>query len=112
MTDAATTSKIDPVCGMTVDLVTAEANGLTMEYEGETYVFCGRGCLLDFRDDPATYLDVASVPGQTARIFSVDPNAASGAKDTGGIRRCVPATVAALRAPATTASRRRRPTSA
>lgn len=62
MSDAATTTKIDPVCGMTVDLAIAESNGLTMEHDGETYAFCGRGCLLDFRDDPATYLDPSHTP--------------------------------------------------
>ena len=29
---------------------------------GSTYYFCGRGCLLDFRDDPDHYLDPAYVP--------------------------------------------------
>jgi YHS domain-containing protein len=61
MTEQATT-KLDPVCGMTVELATAEASGLILEYEGETYAFCGRGCLLEFRDDPATYLDPAYTP--------------------------------------------------
>jgi YHS domain-containing protein len=62
MTDTATASNIDPVCGMTVDRAEAEANGLTMEHDGQTYAFCGRGCLLDFRDDPATYLDRSHTP--------------------------------------------------
>ena len=62
MADATPTSKIDPVCGMTVDVAEAQAVGLTMEHEGETYAFCGRGCLLDFRDDPATYLDPSHKP--------------------------------------------------
>jgi len=47
---------------MTVDLVEADANGLTMEHDDQTYAFCGRGCLLDFRDDPATYLDPSHIP--------------------------------------------------
>ena len=45
--------EIDPVCGMEVDAKTAEA---TWEYEGETYYFCSRGCLIDFREDPGSYL--------------------------------------------------------
>ena len=45
--------EIDPVCGMDVDTTTSE---LSLEYQGKTYWFCGRGCLLEFRDDPATYL--------------------------------------------------------
>jgi Cu+-exporting ATPase len=45
---------IDPVCGMEVDTVTAT---LTSEYEGTVYYFCGKGCKLDFEDEPETYLD-------------------------------------------------------
>ena len=47
----------DPVCGMTVEPAQAEANGLTAEHNGVTYYFCGRGCLLEFRDNPDQYLD-------------------------------------------------------
>ena len=57
-----TTTKIDPVCGMTVEVAGAEAAGLTWEHDGETYAFCGRGCLLEFRDDPARYLDPTYTP--------------------------------------------------
>ena len=50
----------DPVCGMLVD---PEAKPeLHLEHEGETYWFCGKGCLLEFRDDPETYLDPAYEP--------------------------------------------------
>ena len=52
----------DPVCGMTVDPNTAPSNGLTLIHEGTEYAFCGKGCLLEFRDDPATYLDAAYAP--------------------------------------------------
>lgn len=52
----------DPVCGMSVDPARAEANGLMTEHAGVTYHFCGRGCLLDFRDDPERYLDPNYVP--------------------------------------------------
>ena len=45
----------DPVCGMQVDPVSAEAKGLTAEHDGQTYYFCGKGCMLDFNDDPAPY---------------------------------------------------------
>jgi YHS domain-containing protein len=47
----------DPVCGMTVDPDQARQMGLTLTYEGTEYAFCGKGCLLEFRDDPTTYLD-------------------------------------------------------
>jgi P-type Cu+ transporter len=45
----------DPVCGMDVD---PETNpNLHLEFDGKTYWFCGKGCLLEFRDDPRTYTD-------------------------------------------------------
>lgn len=46
----------DPVCGMTVDVDEARANGLATTHEGHDYVFCGKGCFLEFRDDPETFL--------------------------------------------------------
>lgn len=45
---------IDPVCGMEVD---TETSTLKVEHEGETYWFCGKGCMLEFQDDPEKYLD-------------------------------------------------------
>ncbi|MHB8397936.1 MAG: YHS domain-containing protein [Candidatus Limnocylindrales bacterium] len=48
---------VDPVCGMTVDLAEAEAEGLVLDLDGTTYAFCGRGCMLEFRDDPARFVD-------------------------------------------------------
>ena len=47
---------VDPVCGMTVDPDAARAKGLSSTHEGVEYVFCGRGCKLEFDDDPGTYL--------------------------------------------------------
>ena len=52
----------DPVCGMSVEPASAEANGLVAEHEEKTYYFCGRGCLLDFRDDPERFLDPGYEP--------------------------------------------------
>ena len=52
----------DPVCGMTVDRDAARAKGLILDHEGTEYGFCGKGCLLEFRDDPDRYLDPAYVP--------------------------------------------------
>ena len=49
----------DPVCGMDVDTTTSD---LSLEYDGKTYWFCGKGCLLEFRDDPKTYLSPDHVP--------------------------------------------------
>ena len=46
--------EIDPVCGMRVD---TETTDLKVEHDGTTYWFCGRGCMLEFQDDPEKYLD-------------------------------------------------------
>jgi YHS domain-containing protein len=53
---------IDPVCGMTVEIEQALAAGLTAEHDGVTYYFCGRGCKLDFGDDPPRYLRPSDKP--------------------------------------------------
>jgi YHS domain-containing protein len=52
----------DPVCGMTVDVEQAREKGLTLEFEGRDYAFCGKGCLLEFRDDPEQFLDPRHLP--------------------------------------------------
>jgi YHS domain-containing protein len=52
----------DPVCGMTVDPDTARARGLALTHEGTEYVLCGKGCLLEFRDDPGRYLEASYTP--------------------------------------------------
>ena len=55
-------SAIDPVCGMTVDVGEATARGLHVHHEGTDYYFCGRGCRLEFGDDPTRYLDPSHEP--------------------------------------------------
>ena len=52
----------DPVCGMHVDPATARSRGLAIDHEGREYVFCGKGCFLDFKDDPAPFLDPNRLP--------------------------------------------------
>jgi YHS domain-containing protein len=52
----------DPVCGMTVDIEAAQAKGLVTTHLDRQYVFCGKGCLLEFRDDPETFLDTGYKP--------------------------------------------------
>ncbi|GGC12961.1 YHS domain-containing protein [Cellulomonas carbonis] len=47
------TTKIDPVCGMTVDPATAAA---TAEYDGTTYYFCATGCQNAFQSDPSKFV--------------------------------------------------------
>lgn len=53
---------IDPVCGMTIDPEAARAKGLHSSYQGSEYFFCGKGCKLEFDDDPERYLDLTYVP--------------------------------------------------
>jgi Cu+-exporting ATPase len=50
---------IDPVCGMEVE---TEGALLTFEYQGTTYYFCSKGCLLDFKDDPEHFLPQDDAP--------------------------------------------------
>jgi YHS domain-containing protein len=52
----------DPVCGMTVNREVATAAGLVAEHEGQSYYFCGRGCRLEFMDDPKRFLDPEYLP--------------------------------------------------
>src|SRR5262249_32595896 len=49
-------TRVDPVCGMTVDPATAASK---FEYEGETYYFCAPNCLRKFSADPESYLKQA-----------------------------------------------------
>jgi Cu+-exporting ATPase len=52
----------DPVCGMTVEVEAARAKGLATIHDGVEYVFCGKGCFLEFRDDPETFLAAGYTP--------------------------------------------------
>jgi hypothetical protein len=36
---------------MTVDIEAARAKNLVQTHEGREYVFCGKGCFLEFADD-------------------------------------------------------------
>ena len=56
------TQALDPVCGMTVDRESARAKGLHSSYKGTDYYFCGKGCKLEFDEDPERYLDPSYVP--------------------------------------------------
>jgi len=49
-------TRIDPVCGMTVDPATAAGK---FDYEGETYYFCSPNCLRKFSAAPQGYLNKA-----------------------------------------------------
>jgi xanthine dehydrogenase accessory factor len=43
----------DPVCGMTVEIATAQFKS---DYNGQTYYFCARGCQRSFEAEPEKYL--------------------------------------------------------
>jgi P-type Cu+ transporter len=58
MADASTTHR-DPVCGMTVN--PAKAAG-SSEYRGQTYYFCGKGCVAKFTAEPDRYVQPPDVP--------------------------------------------------
>jgi hypothetical protein len=45
-----------------IDPDAARARGLTLTHDGREYVFCGKGCLLEFRDDPSTFVDPTHLP--------------------------------------------------
>ncbi len=62
MIEAIVTKVTDPVCGMSVTIEHAEAAALAADHDGVRYFFCGKGCLLDFQDEPAKYLDPAYRP--------------------------------------------------
>ena len=52
----AVASNEDPVCGMTVNITQARQRGLVTTFDGHEYAFCRKGCLLEFRDDPESFL--------------------------------------------------------
>jgi YHS domain-containing protein len=56
------TGAIDPVCGMTVDPAAAREKGLHSRRGDIDFYFCGKGCKLEFDDDPERYLDPSYVP--------------------------------------------------
>jgi YHS domain-containing protein len=53
---------LDPVCGMAVVLAAALTKDLRATHLGIDYYFCGRGCTLDFIEDPGRFLDPTYVP--------------------------------------------------
>jgi len=78
---APTIGEIDPVCGMTVQPVTAAGS---YEYHGKKYYFCAARCLEKFRADPEYYLTPperrtpkpmpVSASGDTKYICPMDPD--------------------------------------
>ena len=52
--EASQDTATDPVCGMQVRIEGAQH---VAEHEGVTYYFCGRGCRLEFEDDPQRFFE-------------------------------------------------------
>jgi YHS domain-containing protein/uncharacterized membrane protein YraQ (UPF0718 family) len=50
---ASAATAIDPICGMTVDIATAEH---TASHDGQQYYFCGPGCVKAFTLNPGAFL--------------------------------------------------------
>ena len=75
MTAEAPTRLTDPVCGMSVRLDGAEADGLTLEHHGTLYAFCRAGCLAAFQADPHRYAEkapIASAPPEAGALPVID----------------------------------------
>lgn len=56
---------VDPVCGMTIQVASAEHQA---EYGGQTFYFCCEGCRASFERDPGQYLDQPTPTGE-----AIDP---------------------------------------
>jgi YHS domain-containing protein len=62
VTVGVTTQRLtDPVCGMSVRLDAAEADGLVLEHHGVLYAFCRAECRDAFVADPHRYADRAPI---------------------------------------------------
>ena len=61
---------IDPVCGMSVD---AAGAAHSHRHHGQTYYFCGAGCLAKFEADPARYLAPAAEAAGELSETVIDP---------------------------------------
>ena len=87
---AATTTTIDPVCGMTIDPATAAGHS---EWNGQTFHFCSATCKRKFDAErasiapPATYAEksVEAPIKDPVCGMSVDPAKAAGSHGHGGV---------------------------
>jgi YHS domain-containing protein len=52
----------DPVCRMTPQTEVSRAKGLHSLYKGTDYFFCGKGCQLEFAEDPDRFLAPGYLP--------------------------------------------------
>jgi YHS domain-containing protein len=71
-----TSTMLDPICDMIVDLAEARDQGLTLEMGEREYAFCSHGCLVKFSKSPQTYIPKvdAWIAGQQ-RGEHIDPGA-------------------------------------
>src|ERR1700733_10761226 len=70
---------IDPVCGMKED---PERSAGSHVHQGQTYYFCGKGCLEKFRATPEKFLQPKLTQIGLAAPVSPAVNAATGAEWT------------------------------
>jgi P-type Cu+ transporter len=83
------TEVLDPVCGMTIDIVDAVGSH---QHEGQTYYFCNPSCLERFRADPERFLSdnqsdaPAPAPPGTTYICPMDPEVRS--SEPGACPKC------------------------
>ena len=52
---------------VTLEPLDAAGTGLSSRHRETDYYFCGKGCKLDFDDDPDRYLDPSHVPSMSVR---------------------------------------------
>lgn len=57
---------IDPICGMRVEVATAEAEGLTIDLDGRIFAFCRPACRATFLEDPKAHAARAEAAAATA----------------------------------------------
>jgi YHS domain-containing protein/uncharacterized membrane protein YraQ (UPF0718 family) len=68
---------IDPVCGMTVDVASAEH---TADHHGTRYYFCGAGCQAAFLKDSQSYVTQAPVVAPDSGVLKLDAPSDLGAR--------------------------------
>jgi xanthine dehydrogenase accessory factor len=61
----AAATAIDPVCGMTVDIATADYRS---RYDGRDYYFCCAGCQLSFDKEPQQFVSFAETARPAAEV--------------------------------------------
>ncbi len=59
---------IDPICGMRVEVATAEAEGLTIDLDGRIFAFCRPACRATFLEDPKAHAARAEAAASAAGV--------------------------------------------